>query len=138
MSYGRGWTNNYELLRSSTHVNKTVASFRCLLCAISGLCSFIMCTALCLQRTLPINFPEGPYWAFFVNPNVILQYLKASPCFEAPITYQSTVVFAVLVGEVSNGGCDAGTQEMLSLLKVALVDIIQELVVSVHINRRMR
>lgn len=46
------------------------------------------------------------------------------------------MVFAVLVGEVSDGGCDAGTEEMLPLLKVALVDIVQELVVSAHINIR--
>lgn len=38
--------------------------------------------------------------------------------------YQSTVVFAVLVGQVSNGGCDAGTEEQLSLVKVALMDLV--------------
>lgn len=48
--------------------------------------------------------------------------------------YQSAVVFAVLVGQVCNGGRNAGTEELLSLVKVALMDFIQELMVSVNIN----
>lgn len=72
----------------------------------------------------PVNFPEDPYWAFIASANVTLQYLKGSSCFELAMHYQSTVVFAVLVGQVSNGGCNAGTEELLSLVKVALVDFI--------------
>ena len=50
--------------------------------------------------------------------------------------YQSTVVSAVLVGQVSNGGCDAGTEQLLSLVKIALVDFIEKLIVSAHITRQ--
>lgn len=44
--------------------------------------------------------------------------------------YQSAVVFAVLVGQVGNGGRDAGAEEQLPLVQVALVDFVQQLVVS--------
>lgn len=63
-------------------------------------------------------------------------FQKGSSAPNKPAPYQSTVVFAVLFGQVSNGGCDAGTEEQLSLVKVALMDIIQQLMVSAHINRR--
>lgn len=49
--------------------------------------------------------------------------------------YQSAVVFAVLVGQVGNGGRDAGAEELLPLVQVALVDFVEELLVSAHINR---
>lgn len=54
--------------------------------------------------------------------------------FEPLVPYQSTVVFAILVGQVCNGGCNAGTEELLPLVKVTLMDFIEELVVSVNIN----
>ncbi len=44
------------------------------------------------------------------------------------------MVFAILVGQVHNGGCDAGAEELLSLVKVALMDFIEELMISAHIN----
>lgn len=46
------------------------------------------------------------------------------------------MVFAVLVGQVGNGGCNAGAEELLSLVKVALMDFIEELMISAHINIR--
>lgn len=49
---------------------------------------------------------------------------KGQVCFKQGVPYQSTVVFDVLVGQVSNGGCNAGTEEQLSLVKVALMDFI--------------
>lgn len=45
------------------------------------------------------------------------------------------MVFAVLVGQVGNGGHDAGAEELLPLVQVALVDFFEELLVSAHINR---
>lgn len=45
------------------------------------------------------------------------------------------MVFAVLVGQVCNGGCNAGTEELLPLVKVTLMDFIEELMVSAHINK---
>lgn len=50
--------------------------------------------------------------------------------------YQSAVVFAVLVGQVSNGGCNARAEELLPLVKVALMDFFQELMVSAHVDTR--
>lgn len=50
--------------------------------------------------------------------------LKGSCSFELVMPYQGAVVFAVLVGQVSNGGCNAGTEELLSLVKIALMDFI--------------
>lgn len=44
--------------------------------------------------------------------------------FELVMPYQSTVVFAVLVGQLCNGGGDTGTEELLSLVEVALMDFV--------------
>lgn len=49
------------------------------------------------------------------------------------MSYQSTVVFAVLVGQVGNGGCNAGAEKLFSLVKIALVDFIKKLMISSHI-----
>lgn len=95
-----------------------------------------MCTALCLHQNTPKNTPEGPYCAFFASPNVTLLYLKGQFRFELVMPYQGAVVFAVLVGQVGNGGCNAGAEELLSLVKVALMDFIEELMISAHINIR--
>lgn len=64
------------------------------------------------------------------------KYLKGNSCFEPVVPHQSTVVFAVLIGQVSDGGCDAGAQELLSLVQVALVDLVQKLLVPAHISQR--
>lgn len=63
-----------------------------------------------------------------------LTKFKGQLGFEPLVPYQSAVVFAVLVGQVCNGGCNAGTEELLPLVKVALMDFIEELMVSAHIN----
>lgn len=60
---------------------------------------------------------------------------KGQVCLEPVAPYQSAVVFAVLVGQVGNGGRDAGAEEQLPLVQVALVDFVEELVVSAHISR---
>lgn len=44
--------------------------------------------------------------------------------------HQSTVVFVVLAGQVSDGGGDTWTQQEFSLVQVTLVDFIQQLMVS--------
>lgn len=61
--------------------------------------------------------------------------LKGQVRLELVTPYQSAVVFAVLVGQVGNGGRDAGAEQQLPLVQVALVDFVQELVVSAHISR---
>lgn len=63
-----------------------------------------------------------------------LPKFKGQLGFEPLGPYQGAVVLAVLVGQVCNGGCNAGTEELLPLVKVALMDFIEELVVSAHIN----
>lgn len=61
---------------------------------------------------------------------------KGSSALNPVMPHQSAVVFAVLVGQVSNGGCNARTEELLPLVKVALMDFFQELMVSAHIDIR--
>ena len=56
------------------------------------------------------------------NLNVTLLSLKWS--FGLVVSYQSAVVFAVLVGQVSNGGRNARPEELLPLVKIALMDFI--------------
>lgn len=63
-----------------------------------------------------------------------LTKFKGQLGFEPLVPYQGAVVFAVLVGQVCNGGCNAGTEELFPLVKVALMDFIEELMVSAHIN----
>lgn len=69
-----------------------------------------------------------------VSSNVTLLKFKGQLGFEPLLPYQGAVVFAVLVGQVCNGGCNAGTEELFPLVKVALMDFIEELMVSAHIN----
>lgn len=82
------------------------------------------------------NIPEGPCCVVFASSNVPFTKSEGQFCFEPVTPYQSTVVFAVLVGQVSNGGCNAGIEELLPLVKVALMDFIEELMVSAHIDIR--
>lgn len=73
------------------------------------------------------NVPENILESILCIPCKLKCHLTTSKgqfCFEQVMPYQSTVVFAVLVGQLSNGGCDAGTEELLSLVQVALVDFI--------------
>lgn len=63
-----------------------------------------------------------------------LPKFKGQLGFEPLGPYQGAVVLAVLVGQVCNGGCNAGTEELLPLVEVALMDFIEELAVSAHIN----
>lgn len=72
----------------------------------------------------PENTPEGPNPAFVASSKGHLTIFKGQFCFELAVPYQSAVVFAVLVGQVCNGGCNAGTEELLSLVVVALMDFI--------------
>lgn len=53
---------------------------------------------------------------------------------ERTVPYQGAVVFAVLVGQVCNGGWNAGTEELLPLVQVALMDFVKELMVSGHVR----
>lgn len=96
--------------------------------------SFILCTALCLHQTLQKMPPEGR-WPACGELKCHLTKFKGQPGFEPLVPYQGAVVFAVLVGQVCNGGCNAGTEKLLSLVKVALMDFIEELMVSAHINK---
>lgn len=79
------------------------------------------------------NAPEGR-WPACGELKCHLTKFKGQLGFEPLMSYQGTVVFAVLVGQVCNGGCNAGTEELFPLVKVALVDFIEELMVSAHIN----
>lgn len=97
------------------------------------LSSFIIGAALCLHQALQ-KMPRSKDVPHAVSSNVTLLNLKGLLGFEPLVPYQSTVVFAILVGQVCNGGCNAGTEELLPLVKVTLMDFIQELVVSVNIN----
>lgn len=63
-----------------------------------------------------------------------LTKFKGQLGFEPLVPYQGAVVFAVLVGQVCNGGCNARTEELFPLVKVALMDFIEELMVSAHIS----
>lgn len=63
-----------------------------------------------------------------------LTKFKGKLGFEPLVSYQGAVVFAVLVGQVCNGGCNAGAEELFPLVKVALMDFIEEPMVSAHIN----
>lgn len=84
------------------------------------------------------NTPSAPRRERETHPAVLKCHganCKGQFSLEPVAPYQSTVVFAVLVGQVGNGGCDAGAEKLLPLVQVALVDFVKELVVSVHINR---
>lgn len=69
------------------------------------------------------NIPEGKRCAS-CKLKCHLTKSKGQLRFEAVVPYQSAVVFAVLVGQVCNGGCNAGSEELLPLVKVALMDLI--------------
>lgn len=48
------------------------------------------------------------------------------------------MVFAVLGGQVGDGGGDAGAEQLLPLVQVALVDLVEELMVSAGVDERER
>lgn len=79
------------------------------------------------------NAPEGR-WPACGELKCHLTKFKGQLGFEPLVPYQGAVVFAVLVGQVCNGGCNAGTEELFPLVKVALMDFIEEPMVSAHIN----
>lgn len=85
--------------------------------------SFIMCTGLCLYQTLQ-KISQRDHGCAFCKLKCHLTKSKGQFRFEPAVPYQSAVVFAVLVGQVCNGGCNAGTEELLPLVKVALMDFI--------------
>lgn len=76
---------------------------------------------------------EGPWPSYKLKCH--LSNSKGQFRLELVVPYQSAVVFTVLVGQVCNGGRNAGAEELLPLVKVALMDFIKELMVSAHINR---
>lgn len=76
------------------------------------------------------NIPEGAAPVHSASSNVTWINLKGASALRAAVPYQGAVVFAVLVGQVCNGGWNAGTEELLPLVQVALMDFVQELMVS--------
>lgn len=100
--------------------------------------SFFMCAGLCPCRTPRKMHLLSPRRDFETHPAVLKCHgakSKGQFRLEPVAPYQSAVVFAVLVGQVGNGGRDAGAEELLPLVQVALVDFVEELVVSAHNNR---
>lgn len=98
--------------------------------------SFIMCTALCRFQKHSRKHPIGTILCILCKRKCHLPISKRQFCFELVLPYQGAVVFAVLVGQVGNGGCNAGAEELLSLVKVALMNFIEELMISAHISIR--
>lgn len=113
--YRWGMTNKTKSLHSNLLLNNTGDCSGCLLYTIS------VSGYAHLSRTQsfvhsPRKYPWGSIMGILSKFKCHLLYLKGSSHFELVMPYQSTVVFAVLVGQVSNGGCDAGTQELFSLV----------------------
>ncbi len=106
------YTNNFP--RSNLKVNKTGERFGCRLYTIPSY-AHLSCARLCVCTKLCRKFSQ--------RGNAV-QVLPAKSEGQPVMPYQSAVVFAVLVGQVSNGGCNAGIEELLPLVKVALMDFI--------------
>lgn len=51
--------------------------------------------------------------------------------------HQGAVVFAVLLGQICDGGSNARSEELLSLVQVTLVDFIQKVMVSAGEKQRI-
>lgn len=97
-----------------------------------------MCTVSCPCSTPRKNTQPAPRRDPETHPAVLKCHganSKGQVCLEPVAPYQRAVVFAVLVGQVGNGRRDAGAEEQLPLVQVALVDFVEELVVSAHISR---
>lgn len=112
------YTNNS--LHSTSLVNKTGEDACCTQSQITPI--YHVHSFVSVPNTTE-NIPEGPGCAF-CKLKCHLTKSKWQFRFEPAVPYQSAVVFDVLVGQVCNGGCNAGTEELLPLVKVALMDFI--------------
>lgn len=91
----------------------------CLLYTVSDY-THLSCAQLCVCTKHYRKYPRGTRLCILqaqMSPYKIFHFEQAVP-------YQSAVVFDVLVCQVCNGGCNAGAEELLPLVKVALMDFI--------------